>query len=172
MNLSKQQPRFRVNRFATSLSFLAAVVAGGGSCAYAAGPLPANALPTGGQVVAGSASINTTGNTMNINQSSQRAVINWNSFDVGKNATVNFNQPNAQAATLNYVNSASKSMINGAVNANGQVIFVNNNGVVFGKHAEVNVGGMVATTMNVDSQKFMAGENNLTFTGNGSGSAN
>ena len=86
----------------------------------------ATALPTGGKVIAGAANIAQSGNTMNINQSSQRAVINWNSFDVGAKAAVNFNQPNAQAATLNQVNSVSKSMINGAVNANGQVIFVNN----------------------------------------------
>ncbi|MBU3578129.1 MBG domain-containing protein [Polynucleobacter sp. UK-Kesae-W10] len=161
MKLNTYNPSFAICAITAGLALY------GVSTSFAAPA--ANALPTGGQVVAGSASINTAGNTMNINQSSQRAVINWNSFDVGKNATVNFNQPNAQAATLNYVNSASKSMINGAVNANGQVIFVNNNGVVFGKNAEVNVGGMVATTMNVDSQKFMAGENNLTFTGNGSG---
>ena len=106
---------------------------------------------------------------MNINQSSQRAVINWNSFDVGSKATVNFNQPNAQAATLNYVNSASKSMINGAVNANGKVIFVNNNGVVFGKGAEVNVGGMVATTMNTSAQEFMDGKAIQTYEGGTTG---
>ena len=135
----------------------ALAVAGLAQQAFAAAPAP-NALPTGGKVVAGSAAISQAGNTMNINQSSQRAVINWNSFDVGSKATVNFNQPNAQAATLNYVNSASKSMINGAVNANGQVIFVNNNGVVFGKGAEVNVGGMVATTMNTSAQEFMDGK--------------
>ncbi|MBT8604201.1 filamentous hemagglutinin N-terminal domain-containing protein [Polynucleobacter paneuropaeus] len=133
----------------------------------AAGPA-ANALPTGGKVVAGSATIAQSGNTMNINQSTQRAVINWNSFNVGSQATVNFNQPNAQAATLNYVNSASKSMINGAVNANGQVIFVNNNGIVFGKGAQVNVGGMVATTMNTSAKEFMDGKDIQTYEGGNS----
>ena len=127
-----------------------------------------NTLPTGGKLVAGSATIAQSGNTMNINQSSQRAMINWNSFDVGSKATVNFNQPNAQAATLNYVNSASKSMINGAVNANGQVIFVNNNGIVFGKNAEVNVGGMVATTMNTSAKEFMDGKDIQTYEGGNS----
>ena len=66
-----------------------------------------NALPTGGQVVAGNATISQTQNatsaTMNINQTSQRAVVNWDSFNVGKNAQVNFNQPNSSAATLNLV---------------------------------------------------------------------
>ena len=146
----------------------ALAVAGLAQQAFAAAPAP-NALPTGGKVVAGSAAISQAGNTMNINQSSQRAVINWNSFDVGSKATVNFNQPNAQAATLNYVNSASKSMINGAVNANGQVIFVNNNGVVFGKGAEVNVGGMVATTMNTSAQEFMDGKAVQTYEGGATG---
>lgn len=120
-------------------------------------------------MVAGTAAISQAGNTMNINQSSQRAVINWSSFDVGSKATVNFNQPNSQAATLNYVNSASKSMINGAVNANGQVIFVNNNGVVFGKGAEVNVGGMVATTMNTSAKEFMDGKEIQTYEGGNTG---
>ena len=146
----------------------ALAVAGLAQQAFAAAPAP-NALPTGGKVVAGTAAISQAGNTMNINQSSQRAVINWSSFDVGSKATVNFNQPNAQAATLNYVNSASKSMINGAVNANGQVIFVNNNGVVFGKGAEVNVGGMVATTMNTSAKEFMDGKEIQTYEGGTTG---
>lgn len=147
------------------------MLAGIAQQSFAAGPAvpAANALPTGGQVTAGQATIAQSGNTMNINQSSQRAVVNWNSFDVGSQATVNFNQPNANAATLNYVNSASPSMINGAVNANGQVVFVNQNGVVFGKNAEVNVGGMVATTMNTSSDEFMAGNATQTYTGGTTG---
>ncbi|MBU3539525.1 YDG domain-containing protein [Polynucleobacter sp. UK-Gri1-W3] len=147
---------------------MALAIAGLAGQALAAPPA-ANALPTGGKVVAGTAAISQAGNTMNINQSSQRAVINWNSFDVGSKATVNFNQPNSSASTLNYVNSASKSMINGAVNANGQVIFVNNNGVVFGKGAEVNVGGMVATTMNISATEFMSGKDTQVYEGGTTG---
>ena len=127
----------------------------------------ANALPTNGQVVAGQANISQSGNVMNINQSTQRAVINWDSFNVGKNATVNFNQPNSASSTLNRVNGASQSMINGAVNANGQVIFVNPNGVVFGKGAEVNTGGLVATTMNIKDSDYMSGK--MSFSGGESG---
>ncbi|WP_143070642.1 filamentous hemagglutinin N-terminal domain-containing protein, partial [Polynucleobacter sp. QLW-P1DATA-2] len=127
----------------------------------------ANALPTNGQVAAGQASISQSGNVMNINQSTQRAVINWDSFNVGKNATVNFNQPNSGASTLNRVNGASQSMINGAVNANGQVIFVNPNGVVFGKGAEINTGGLVATTMNIKDSDYMSGK--MQFSGGESG---
>ncbi|RAZ42303.1 hypothetical protein DP176_07075 [Polynucleobacter paneuropaeus] len=148
---------------------LAALAIAGLAGQALAAPPAANALPTGGKVVAGTAAISQAGNTMNINQSSQRAVINWNSFDVGSKATVNFNQPDSSASTLNYVNSASKSMINGAVNANGQVIFVNNNGVVFGKGAEVNVGGMVATTMNISATEFMSGKDTQVYEGGTTG---
>nr|WP_255533631.1 YDG domain-containing protein [Polynucleobacter sp. es-MAR-4] len=124
-------------------------------------------MPTGGQVAAGAATINQVGNTMNINQSTQRAVINWQSFNVGKDATVNFNQPNSNASTLNRVNSATQSMINGAVNANGHVIFVNPNGVIFGKGAEINTGGITATTMNISDRDYMDGKGN--YSGNGTG---
>ena len=129
------------------------------------------ALPTNGQVVAGSATIaqSTTGNTatLNINQSSQRAVINWSSFNVGTNATVNFNQPNAQAVTLNRVTGGSASVINGAINANGQVVLVNANGVTFGKGAQVDAASVTASTLDISNQEFMNGGS--TYTGNGTG---
>ncbi len=130
-----------------------------------------NALPTGGNVVAGNATISQTQTansaTMNINQTSQRAVVNWDSFNVGKNATVNFNQPNAQAVTLNRVTGVSKSMIDGAVRANGQVVLVNPNGVTFGRGAEFNAGAVVASTMDIANKDFMDGKS--TYKGNGKG---
>ncbi len=130
-----------------------------------------NALPTGGNVVAGSATISQsqTANSaqMNINQTSQRAVISWDSFNVGKNASVNFNQPNSSAVTLNRVTGVSQSMIDGAVRANGQVVLVNPNGVTVSKGAEINAAGVVATTMDIASQDFMDGKS--TYKGNGKG---
>jgi filamentous hemagglutinin family protein len=133
--------------------------------------LPKLALPTSGQVVAGNATIsqsqNATSATMNVNQTSQRAVINWDSFNVGKNATVNFNQPNANAVTLNRVTGANASVIEGAVKANGQVVFVNENGVTFAKGSEVNAAGVVASTMNISDKDFMEGKS--TYKGNGTG---
>lgn len=126
-------------------------------------------LPTGGVVAAGAATISQSANTMNVNQSSQRAVVNWSTFDVAKGNTVNFNQPNANASTLNRVNSASQSMINGAVNANGQVVFVNPNGIVFGAGAQVNTGGLVATTMDIADSEYMSGSGKMQFKGNGTG---
>jgi filamentous hemagglutinin family protein len=131
--------------------------------------IPANTLPTGGTVTSGSAVIAQNNNTLNINQSSQKAIINWSTFDVGSAATVNFNQPNSQASTLNRVNSASKSMIDGAVNSNGTVIFVNPNGIVFGKGAQVNTGSIVATTMNITDQEYLSENNKKIFSGSAKG---
>ena len=70
----------------------------------------AQALPTGGQVAAGQASISQNSNTMTINQGSQRTVINWDSFNVGSGNTVQFNQPNAQSQALNRVSGAGASI--------------------------------------------------------------
>ncbi len=131
-----------------------------------------NTLPSGGKVVAGSATISQTSNatsaTMNVNQTSQRAVINWDSFNVGSNAQVNFNQPNSSAVILNRVSTgASPSVIDGALRANGQVVLVNPNGVTFGKGAQINAAGVVATTMDMANRDFMEGKS--TCAGNGKG---
>uniref|UniRef100_UPI0011E02AF9 two-partner secretion domain-containing protein n=1 Tax=Aliarcobacter cryaerophilus TaxID=28198 RepID=UPI0011E02AF9 len=98
--------------------------------------------PTGGTVVSGTATINQNGNTTNINQSSNKAIINWQDFSIKSNETVNFNQPNANSITLNRVIGNEKSIIDGALNANGQVWLVNSNGVLFGKNAKVNTAGI------------------------------
>ena len=126
--------------------------------------IPANALPTNGQVVAGAANIAQSNNTLNINQSSQSAVINWGSFNVGSQAQVNFNQPNAQSATLNRVQGSDPSVINGAIRANGQVAIVNSNGIIFGKTAQVDAASIVASTMDVSDSQYMSG-GNKTFKG-------
>ncbi len=117
----------------------------------------AQALPTGGQVTAGQASISQNANTMTINQGTQRAVIDWNSFNVGAGNTVQFNQPNAQSQALNRVTSGGASNIQGSLLANGQVLIQTANGVLFGKGAIVNVGSLLATTKSIDANQFMAG---------------
>jgi hypothetical protein len=86
-----------------------------------------NALPTGGQVAQGAASISQSGANMAIHQSTARAVVNWQSFDIGKDAKVNIVQPNAQAVLLNRVTGVAPSQIFGQMSANGQVVLVNPN---------------------------------------------
>nr|WP_306459131.1 GLUG motif-containing protein [Aliarcobacter faecis] len=126
------------------------------------------AAPSGGNVVNGTATINQSGNTTNINQSTQKATINWQKFDISKNETVNFNQPNSSSVTLNRVVGATKSIIDGAMNANGQVILVNPNGVVFNQGSQINVGGLIATTKNISNSDFE--NDNYVFSGNSTNS--
>lgn len=126
------------------------------------------ASPSGGVVTAGSASIVQNGLTTNIIQTTNKAAINWNNFSIAKNETVNFNQPNVNAVTLNRVIGNEKSIIDGALNANGQVFILNSNGVLFSKNASINTAGLVATTMNLNDTDFING--NYNFKGDSSAS--
>lgn len=119
----------------------------------------AHANPTGGNVVAGGATINDRGNgTLDINQSTGKAIINWKDFSIGANETVNFRQPGSNSVTLNRVVGNDPSAIFGRLNANGTVMLVNPNGVLFGKGARIDVGGLVATTANISDKDFLAGK--------------
>ena len=129
-----------------------------------AGPIPTQ-LPTGGQLVAGSASIAQNGAVMNINQTTNRAALNWQTFNVGSTAQVNFNQPSSSSVTLNTVLDSNPSQIFGRITAPGQVFLTNPNGMYFAPGASVEVGGLVATTNTLATRDFMAG--NYNFTRNG-----
>lgn len=119
----------------------------------------AQTLPQGGNVVAGSASINqATPNSLNIVQSTNSAIINWQSFNIGAGQSVNFQQPSASSITLNRVLGNDPSAIFGTLTANGTVMLVNPNGVFFGPGSRVDVGGLVATTANIKDADFMAGK--------------
>ncbi|WP_028080596.1 two-partner secretion domain-containing protein [Solimonas soli] len=116
------------------------------------------ANPGGGTVVAGNVNIGGQGSQMVITQTSNSAIVNWNSFSVGADESVQFVQPNASSAILNRVTGGSPSNILGNIGANGRVFLVNSNGIVFGQGATVNVGSLIATTLDVDNGKFMNGE--------------
>jgi len=129
----------------------------------ATAPPASNALPQGGVVAAGNAQIGSAGaNSLQVNQSSQRAVINWSSFDIGSQAKVQFVQPNADASVLNRVLANDPTQIFGQLSANGQVYIVNPSGIVFGKGSRVDAGALVATTLNSTDDDFMAGRRNFT----------
>jgi filamentous hemagglutinin family protein len=125
----------------------------------------AQAGPTGGQVSAGAGSIAQAGTSTTITQSSQNLAINWQSFGIAANESVRFNQPNASAIALNRVLGQDPSQILGSLSANGQVFILNPNGVLFGSSAQVNVGGLVASTLNLSDGDFMAGK--YSFSGSG-----
>ncbi len=141
---------------------------GAGSALLLSHSLLAAELPGGGSVVAGSAGIETHGGSMTINQSSQNVAIDWQSFSIGQDGNVTFLQPNAEAAALNRVTGDQVSQIRGSLSANGRVFLVNPNGVMFSSTAQVDVGSLVASTLDIATQDFMDG--NYSFAG-GSGNA-
>ncbi len=129
--------------------------------ALLAGVTISYAAPSGGVVTSGTANISQNGNTTNINQSTQKATINWQKFGIKANETVNFKQPNSSSITLNRVIGNERSVINGALNANGQVWILNSNGVLFGKNASINTAGLLATTAKLSDNDFNIGNYNF-----------
>src|SRR5258706_5332714 len=129
----------------------------------------ANTLPTGGNVTAGSAAISSSGNKLQIDQYTQKAILNWDSFSVGSSAWVNFSQPSSSAIALNRVTGSNPSEIFGRLTANGQVFFSNPNGVLFAPSASVDVGGLFATTLSITDRDFLAGRQNW-YNAGGAGS--
>src|SRR5471032_742811 len=125
------------------------------------GAAAAFAQPVGPSVVAGPSQISSLGATTFVNQSTSKAIINWQDFSVGAGAAVQFNQPNSAAITLNRVTGANISTIDGAIRANGQVWLLNPNGLLFGNGAVINVGGLLATTSDIANQDFIEGRYNF-----------
>ena len=150
----------KVGRYGFMLSLLAASI-GMASMAYA------NGAPSGGQIVSGVAHIQQSGSTTTIRQSSQTLSLNWQSFDIAPDQTVNFLQPDNGAVAVNRVFSSTPSDILGHLNANGQVWLINPNGVLFGQGAQVNVAGLVASTLDVDGSTLDAAQRRFSGAGNG-----
>ncbi|WP_175724830.1 filamentous hemagglutinin N-terminal domain-containing protein, partial [Burkholderia ambifaria] len=127
--------------------------------------LPAFALPSGEAITSGKADIVRTddGRTMNINQHSDKLITNWQDFSVANGERVSFHQPTDKSLALNRVIGGNGSQIDGQISANGRVFLVNPNGVMFGAGAQVNVGGLVASTQNLSDADFLAG--NYRFSG-------
>lgn len=115
-------------------------------------------LPTGGQVVAGSGAISQSGSTMTVTQTTGSMIANWQSFSIGVGGTVNFVQPSSTAVALNRVVGSNASNIYGTLTANGRVYLINPNGVLFAPGAQVNVGGLVASTLNMSDSDFLSGK--------------
>jgi len=123
-----------LSRWSNVLSSAVLVVGMGVSSVFAG--------PDGGQVVGGSGSIATSDNTTTINQTSQNMAINWQSYNVNANERVQYIQPNTSSISLNRILSQNGSTIAGRIDANGQVILVNPNGIFFTPTSMINVGGI------------------------------
>jgi filamentous hemagglutinin family protein len=121
--------------------------------AAVAGPMGFDA-PNGGATISGEGTAATT-----INQSDARVVIEWNSFELGSAESVTFFQPDVDSVAINNIFSNSGSNIAGMINANGHIVLVNPNGIVFAGTAEIDVGGIIASGLAVSNLDDFVNDN-------------
>ncbi|AHF91088.1 filamentous hemagglutinin [Opitutaceae bacterium TAV5] len=123
-----------------------------------------SANPSGGHVAAGGATISGGAGALTVNQTTARAIINWQDFSIGAGELVRFVQPDAASATLNRVIGGAPSSLLGNLRANGQVFLINPNGVIVGAGARIDTAGFLASTLDVSDSAFLKG-GDLLFTG-------
>jgi filamentous hemagglutinin family protein len=157
----------------TRPTLLALLAAGTVLSPVSAFALDDGALPTGENVVGGSATFDrSVPNLLNINQGTDRLVVNWASFNIGKSATTEFFQPNAGSLAVNRVvgGNSDPTQILGTLKANGRVMVLDPNGVLFGAGSVIDVGSIVASTGSVDTDAVMSGGAKIVLSNLGAGS--
>ena len=119
-------------------------------------PTPAaNALPSGEKIISGIDSIVRSGSNMTVHQGKPRAVIHWQNFDIGSEASVHFDQQSSSWKALNRVTGDGYSQIFGKLSATGQVYILNQNGILFGPGSQVNVHSLTASALNLNDDDFL-----------------
>ena len=141
----------------SAVSLVVLLTCGVLGCSDALAAQPPLPVPSAGWVGSGSATLTSGANQLTINQASQRAILNWHSFNIANGGVVEFKQPNAGAVALNRIFDQNPSLIQGALKANGQVYLINNNGILFDRGAQVNVSGLVASTLDISDSVFNKG---------------
>jgi filamentous hemagglutinin family protein len=120
----------------------------------------ASANPVGPQVVNGQVGFASQGNTLAITNT-PGAIINWQSFSINQGEITRFIQQNSGSTVLNRITGQDPSQILGALQSNGHVFLVNPNGILFGQGAQIDVNGLVASTLNISNEDFLAGRLNF-----------
>jgi filamentous hemagglutinin family protein len=128
----------------------------------------AMAAPTGGTVTAGTGSVDQSGTTTTVTQTSQNLSLSWSSFNTTKNELVNFVQPSTSAIAVNRISDTNATQFLGKLTANGQIYLINPNGILFGPDSQINVGGLVASTLGISDSSLTSATRNFSGTGNGS----
>lgn len=123
--------------------------------------IPVYAAPNGANVVHGNVNISQSGSNTIINQNTDKAIINWNSFDVNKGESVLFNQNSSSSIILNRVTNGLPTSIFGNISANGNVFILNQAGVLVGNGAFINTNSFLAGAANINDNDFIAGKYNF-----------
>ena len=121
----------------------------------------AQANPALPQVVNGQATFNQQGNIFSITNT-PNTIINWQSFSIHAGEITRFIQQNGSSAVLNRITGQDPSKILGSLESNGKVFLINPNGIVFGHGAKVDVNGLVASSLGMANEDFLAGKHQFT----------
>uniref|UniRef100_UPI001F27C28E two-partner secretion domain-containing protein n=1 Tax=Falsiroseomonas oryziterrae TaxID=2911368 RepID=UPI001F27C28E len=116
-----------------------------------------DARPQLDRVIAGGITIRQDAAQTQVTQTQARGIVDWRRFDIGRDHTVQFQQPDRGSITLNRVTTPDPSVIAGRVQANGQVAIVNQSGIVVSQGARIEAAGLVASTADISNQNFLAG---------------
>jgi filamentous hemagglutinin family protein len=103
--------------------------------------------------------------TVTVTQTAPKAILTWQTFNVGKSTTAHFDQSaGTQNGTNNWIAlnrildpSGSPSQILGSIKAEGQVYLINQNGIIFGGSSQVNVNTLFASSLNIPDASFNQG---------------
>lgn len=125
------------------------------------------ALPSGMQVVSGSAEAAGGGGLLSVS-CSDRAILEWNGFSIGQGETAQFLLPSSGAVVLNRVIGGSASELLGLMQSNGQIYLLNPQGVLIGPDARIESAGFLASTLDALNEDFLA-KGELLFAGNSDG---
>ncbi|WP_019022396.1 filamentous hemagglutinin N-terminal domain-containing protein, partial [Thioalkalivibrio sp. ALE23] len=136
------------------------------SAAWAVDP---GALPDGESLTHGDATFTRDGDELIIEQGSERIITEWERFNIGEDAGVRFDQPGSDSAALNRILDENPSQILGRLEANGQIFLTNPAGITFGEGAQVNVGSLVASTLEISDEDFLDGRLNFENRGSSDG---
>ncbi len=120
-------------------------------------PLSLFSLPQGHEVVGGSATVVQEGSTLQIT-TSDKAILNFNSYNIGPGETVHYHQPSSSSAVLNRIRGGKPSEIFGKIRANGKVFLINPSGILFKPGAEINTGSFVVSTLDIENKDFLEGK--------------
>jgi len=149
-------------------SFSRRLLASAASVALILGQVAAaNANPAGGTVTSGKATISTPASgTLQIDQTTKIVIINWNSFNIAGGETTKFVQPNSSSIAVNRIGGNDPSTILGSLLANGKVVLINGNGILFGPGSKINVGSLLATTSDASDADIASGKAKFDKAGN------
>ena len=108
-------------------------------------------------VGAGKATATQTGNQLTVNQTTPAALLNWSSFNISADGKVEFKQPDVSSTAINRIFQADPSKLFGSLSANGHIYLLNQNGILFGAGSQVNVGGLVAASLDISPAALQNG---------------